>query len=312
VEETVKIAFFDDFQLGVVTDEGVVNVMDAVADIPRTGPHNLITGLIENFEAYRGKLEAAAKAGKAIPLADVRLRPPLPRPFNIDCMAVNYMEDGKRAEAAPINGFAKSPNGVIGQGDAMVMPDVPLTSFEAEAELGLVIGKTASNVPADQWRDYVFGYICFLDGSARGLPPSGNTFYQMKSRETFAPIGPWIVTADEIDDPQNLQVTLRCNGEVRQDFNTSDMAHKIPRCVEWVSSLHTLNAGDIIATGTNHGGLSSFMHGEQVELEIEKVGTLSVSVKDDLKRKWPSLTREQNGDWRTPTKQISGKYAPAS
>ncbi|MDP4593850.1 MAG: fumarylacetoacetate hydrolase family protein [Beijerinckiaceae bacterium] len=305
----MKIAYFNDFQLGVVTSEGVVNVMDVVADIPHTGPHDLITGLIADFETYRGKLEVAAKSGTAIPLGDVKLRAPLPRPFNIDCMAVNYMEDGKRSEAAPINGFAKSPNGIIGPGETMVMPDVPLSSFEAEAELGLVIGKTASNVPADQWRDYVFGYVNFLDGSARGLPPSGNTFYQMKSRETFAPVGPWIVTADEVDDPQNLQVTLRCNGDVRQDFNTSDMAHKIPRCVEWVSSLHTLNPGDIIATGTNHGGLSSFMNGDQIELEIEKVGILRVGVHDDLKRKWPPVTRMGGGDWRTPSKQISGKYA---
>ena len=306
----MKIAYFNDYQLGVVTDAGIVNVMDVVSGIPHTGPHNLITGLIENFEAWRGKLETAVKQGKAIPLGDVTLRAPLPRPYNIDCMAVNYMEDGKRSEAAPINGFAKSPNGIIGPGEDMVMPDVPLTAFEAEAELGLVIGKAASNVPADQWRDYVFGYVPFLDGSARGLPPAGNTFYQMKSRETFAPIGPWIVTADEIDDPQNLQVTLRCNGEVRQNFNTSDMAHKIPRCVEWVSSLHNLNPGDIIATGTNHGGLSSFMDGDQIELEIEKVGTLAVGVKDALKRKWPSVTREGGGDWRKPSQQIGGKYAP--
>ncbi len=306
----MKIAFYNDFQLGIVTSEGVVNVMDAVKDIPRTGPHDLIMGLIANFDTYRGKLDAAAKAGKATPLASVKLRSPLPRPFNIDCMAVNYMEDGKRSEAAPINGFAKSPNGVIGPGDDMIMPDVPLSSFEAEAELGLVIGKTASNVSAAKWRDHVFGYVCFLDGSARGLPPSGNTFYQMKSRETFAPIGPWIVTADEIEDPQNLHIVLRCNGEVRQDFNTSDMAHKIPRCVEWVSSLHTLNPGDVIATGTNHGGLSSFMDGDKVELDIEKVGTLTVGVKDALKRKWPSVTRMAGGDWRTSSKQIGGKYAP--
>ena len=306
----MKIAFFNDYRLGIVTGDGVVDVSDAVNDIPRTGPHDLIMGLIANFEAWRGKLETAAAAGKALPLKQVTLRAPLPRPVNIDCMAVNYMEDGTRAEPAPINGFAKTPNSVIGPGEAMVMPDAPLTSFEAEAELGLVIGKTAKNVPADRWREHVFGYVCFLDGSARGLPPAGNTFYQMKSRETFAPIGPWIVTADEIPDPQNLQVVLRCNGEVRQNFNTSDMAHKIPRCVEWVSSIHTLNPGDIIATGTNHGGLSSFMDGDKVELEIEKIGTLAVGVSDALKRKWPTHTRLAGGDRMKVSQQISGKYAP--
>ncbi|MCX7384680.1 MAG: fumarylacetoacetate hydrolase family protein [Alphaproteobacteria bacterium] len=102
--------------------------------------------------------------------------------------------------------------------------------------------------------DYVFGYTCFIDGSARGVP----AFYQMKSRETFAPIGPWIVTADEIANPQNLQVKLWNNGEIKQNFNTDDMAHKIARCIEWVSSVHTLLPGDILATGTNHRGLHAF------------------------------------------------------
>jgi len=95
-------------------------------------------------------------------------------------MAVNYMEDGTRAEPAPINAFHKSPNSVIGQGDTMVLPDVPATIFEGEAELALVIGKRASHVRASEAMDYVFGYLNFIDGSARGLPPSGNTFYQMK------------------------------------------------------------------------------------------------------------------------------------
>ena len=102
---------------------------------------------------------------------------------------------------------------------------------------------------------YVFGYINFIDGSARGLPPPGN-FYQMKSRDTFAPIGPYLVTADEITDPHKLQIKLWVNGTVKQNFNTDDMAHKIPRCIEWVTSIHTLEPGDILATGTNHRGLT--------------------------------------------------------
>src|SRR5258706_13939315 len=113
----------------------------------------------------------------------------------------------------------------------MVLPDVPATIFEGEAEVALVIGKRASNVKAADAMNYVFGYLNFIDGSARGLPPAGNTFYQMKSRETFAPIGPYIVTGDEIANPQNLQIKLWVNGTPKQNFNTSDMAHKIPRCI---------------------------------------------------------------------------------
>ena len=113
----------------------------------------------------------------------------------------------------------------------------------------------------------------------------------MKSRDTFAPIGPCIVTADEIADPQNLNITLTNNGAVMQKFNTDDMAHHIPRIIEWVSSIHTLEPGDIVATGTNHRGLNSFMDGDKIELTVEKIGTLKFSVKDELKRTWARTTR---------------------
>src|SRR4051794_25011073 len=287
----MKILYFNDFRLGVLNGQNVVDVMDVVRDIPHTGPHNLINGLIERFADYRGKLEQAASKAKGVPLSEVRIRPPLPRPHNIDCMAVNYMEDGTRTEPAPINAFHKSPSGVIGYDDTMVLPDVPASIFEGEAEVALVMRKRASHVKAADAMDYIFGYMNFIDGSARGLPPAGNTFYQMKSRETFAPIGPYIVTADEIKDPGNLQIKLWVNGTLKQNFNTSDMAHKIPRCVEWVTSIHSLEAGYILATGTNHRGLSSFQDGDVVELETEGLGRLRINVRDDLKRTWSRESR---------------------
>ena len=193
----------------------------------------------------------------------------------------------------------------------MVLPDVPATIFEGEAELGLVIGKTATNVPQADAYDHIFGYVNFIDGSARNLPPPGNTFFQVKSRDTFAPIGPYIVTADEIDDPQNLQVQLWNNGTLMQDFNTDDMAHKIPRCIEWLSSIHTLSPGDLVATGTNHRGLNSFMDGDKIELEVEGLGRLHFDVQDDLKRTWARDTRLQHhekGLDGAHTPQLTGKY----
>jgi 2-keto-4-pentenoate hydratase/2-oxohepta-3-ene-1,7-dioic acid hydratase in catechol pathway len=113
----------------------------------------------------------------------------------------------------------------------------------------------------------------------------------MKSRETFAPIGPYIVTADEISDPQKLQIRLWVNGVLKQNFNTSDMARKIPDCVEFISSIHTLEPGDILATGTNHRGLNAFQDGDTVELETEGLGRLTIKVRDDLKRTWTRETR---------------------
>ena len=227
-------------------------------------------------------------------------------------MAVNYMEDGTLSEPAPINAFHKAPEAVIGCGDTMVLPDVPATIFEGEAELGLVIGKTASNVSQANAYEHIFGYVNFIDGSARNLPPPGNTFFQVKSRDTFAPIGPYIVTADEIEDPQNLQLRLWNNGTLMQDFNTDDMAHKIPRCIEWLSSIHTLSPGDLVATGTNHRGLNSFMDGDKIELEVEGLGRLHFDVRDDLKRTWARDTRLQHhekGLDGAHTPQLTGKYA---
>ena len=213
----------------------------AVEAVPHTGPHDLISGVIERFEDLRTDLEAAASDGAVVALSSVRIRPPLPRPVTVVCMAVNYMEDGTREEPASINAFQKAPSAIIGEGGTMVLPDVPASVFEGEAELALVIGHRATQVSEAEAMDYVFGYTNFIDGSARGLHPG---FYQMKSRDTFAPIGPYLVTADEIADPQQLQIQLSNNGVLRQNFNSNDMAHNIARSIEFVTSIHTLEPGD--------------------------------------------------------------------
>ena len=307
----MKLVFFDDFKLGVVKGDTVVDMSNAVSGIEHTSAQDLIGKLIENFSQYRALLQEAVDGGSGIPLNQVRLRSPLPKPPNIICMAVNYMEDGTRDEPAPINAFQKSPNAVIGNGDTMILPDIPATIFEGEAEIALVIGKRASNVRQEDAYDHIFGYINFIDGSARGLQAGGNTFYQMKSRDTFAPMGPYLVTADEIDDPQNLDIKLWVNEDLKQSFNTDDMAHKIPRIIEWVSSIHELEPGDVIATGTNHRGLSALQNDDRVELAVQGLGTLQFNVQDDLNRSWDRTTRlemqEQGKEGTTP--QVSGKYA---
>ena len=310
----MKLMFFNDFRLGVVRGEEVVDVTSAAASVPHTGPHDLIVGVIEQFDTLRPRLEDAGKAGEGVPVGSVRIRPPLPRPRNIVCMAVNYMEDGTRTEPAPINAFTKSPNAIIGPGDTMVLPDAPATVFEGEAEVAVVIGKRAKNVKASDAMRHVFGYVNFIDGSARGLPPAGNVFFQMKSRDTFAPIGPCIVTADEIADPLKLQVKLWTNGKLMQNFNTDDMAHNIPRCIEWVSAVHTLDPGDILATGTNHRGLHAFQDGDRIELETQGLGRLTIEVSDALKRSWSRETRLERADKGLEglTPQLTGKYAKAS
>jgi 2-keto-4-pentenoate hydratase/2-oxohepta-3-ene-1,7-dioic acid hydratase in catechol pathway len=310
----MKLAFFDDFKLGVVTGDKVVDVSDVVKDIPRMGPQDVMRGVIEKFDQLKGKLADAAAKGQGKPVSQVKFRAPLPKPENIICMAVNYMEDGTLPEPAPINAFMKSPSAIIGDGDTMVLPDMAASVFEGEAEFAVVIGKKASHVKAADAMNYVFGYTNFIDGSARGVVPPTNVFYQMKSRDTFAPIGPYIVTADEIKNVGKMQVRLTNNGKLMQNFNTDDMAHKIPRCIEWLTAIHTLMPGDIVATGTNHRGLNPFMDGDKVELECEGLGVLHIKVQDKLKRKWARITRlqhKESGAEGVHTKQIGGKYAPA-
>ena len=309
----MKILFFDDFRLGILSGDNVIDVSDKVSGIPMVGPHDLINGLIENFDQYRSLLEKAVNSAQGVPISSVRIRPPLPRPVNIDCMAVNYMEDGTLTETPAINAFTKASNSVIGPNDTMVLQDIPATVFEGEGELGVVIGKRCYQVSQDDAMDYVFGYVNFIDGSARGLPPASNVFFQMKARETFTPIGPYLVTKDEIANPQELPIKLWVNGQIMQDFNTNDMAHNIKRCIEFISHVHTLEPGDIIATGTNHGGLNPFHDGDTVELECEGMGRLKVNIRDDLKRTWERTTRlaRKNKGLEPPhAPQLTGKYGP--
>ncbi len=309
----MKITFFNDWRLGVLKGaDRIVDVSAAVARIAPFQPHDVINTVIAEWASFKGPIADLVAREAGVALDSVQLRAPLPRPINIACMAVNYMEDGTRKEPAPINTFMKSPMSIIGPGDAMVLPDIPSTVFEGEAEIALVIGKTATNVKAADAMSHIFGYVNFIDGSARGVQPAAQSFYQMKSRDTFAPIGPWIVTADEIPDPQNLQVRLWNNGVLKQNYNTSDMAHKIPRCIEFVSAIHTLAPGDIIALGTNHRGLHAFQDGDKIELEVDGgLGRLKISVKDDLKRTWVRETRlERESKGLDPiATQTGGKYS---
>ncbi len=290
----MELALFDDFRLGVAKGDRVVDVSAAIEDVSHLEPHHRINRVIEGFDRYRPALSDLASRSEGVPLGQVRLRAPLPKPGAIICMAVNYMEDGTRAEPAPINAFLKSPRAVIGDGDTIILADDQAAIFEHEAELALVIGKRASRVKADDWRDYVFGYLNFIDVSSRGLgAPPMDSFFPTKSQFTSAPLGPYLVTADEIPDPLNLSFRLWVNGDIRQDYHTSDMAHKIARCIEWASSITTLEPGDVLATGTNHRGLGPLQDGDAVVMEIDGLGKLNLKVTDEQKRKWPRETRAQ-------------------
>ncbi len=278
----MKLALFNDFVPGLVVGERIVDVSDEVGEIAKLPPDQRMPRIIEEIDRLRPALEQAGR-GPGVPLAQVRLRAPLPRPSKIFCCIGNYKE-GTDTPVRPLDMFLKSPDAVIGPEDTVELPPAEATIFHHEAELAIVVGRRAKNVPVEQAAGHVFGYTCFIDVSARGI---GQRSFIGKSFDTFAPLGPWIVTADEIADPQALHVRLWDDGQLRHDYTTDDMEHPVPEVVSWASHIAALAPGDVIACGTNHQGLGPMQDGERVEIEIEHIGRMAVAVRDPLKRSWP-------------------------
>ena len=285
----MKLVLFNDHIPGVLKEDRVVDISSVVEGVPHLNGQTWMAGLIENFDQYRGAIEKAVKAADGVAIDTVRLRAPLPEPGRLVCMAGNYMEGA--GLVSDRDAFLKSPSSVIGDGDTIILPDCPVPHFHHEAELGVVVGKTSDHITAEEAKDNIFGFVNFMDVSARGLAPNGNnSFFWQKSWDTFGPMGPAITTADEVDDPQKLAVKLWVSGDLRQDVNTSDMGRSVYEVLEWVSWIITVKPGDVISTGTNHVGLGPIQDGDSVVMEIESLGPkLNLTVKDEWKRTWPRL-----------------------
>jgi len=274
---------------GLLTERGVVDISReaGVGYVPQL----TMASIIDRFESLRPTLERAQREAQAIPLEQVRLRAPLPRPGKILACIGNYWEHAQR-EARPVNMFMKNPDAVVGPGDVIELPEFTEPwMFMHEAELALVIKGPAKRVKAEDWRSAVFGYTCMIDVSARGegrftWPPGPPASWLGKSFDTFAPLGPCIATADEIKDPNDLHVRFWNDGQLRHNYNTDDMEHRVGELVAFATTVMTLNSGDIISCGTNHEGLGALQDGETVEIEIEKIGLMSLTVHDPLKRTW--------------------------
>ena len=293
----MKLALYNDYQLGVINDGHIVDAMSAVDGMTFRRPQDLIEEVIINWSDMRQRIEAAIEGKTGVPLGSVRLRPPVPKPPKLICAAVNYLEFGMR-EPAVLDAFLKSPTAVIGSGDTCELPPAPASVFHHEPELAFVIGREASKVEQDDALSYIFGYTNFLDMSARGLQGAvGNSFFLGKCWDTFAPMGPALVTADEIADPQNLQVRLWNNDEPRHDFPTSDMAHPIAELISEMSKITTLEPGDVIATGVNHQHIGAVQNGDVLRMEIEGLGPpLLINVSDPSHREWPRGIDKQFAD----------------
>lgn len=275
-----------DLTPGVLTDRGVVDIAALIR--PGHDPQQTMVNLIDDYESLKGALADAAETREAIDLAAVKLGPPLPRPGKmLNCIG-NYWENRDRP-AGELNMFLKNADCVIGPDDTIMLPafEEP-TSFMHEAELALVMKGPSKDVAAENWRDAVFGYTTAIDVTARG---EGRFTWKKlswmgKSFDTFAPLGPCIVTLDEIDDPNNLHVRFWNDGQLRHNYNTSDMEHPVPEVVAFATKIMTIKTGDVISCGTNHEGLGHLQNGEVVRIEIEGIGEMTLDVVDPLGRSW--------------------------
>ena len=219
----MKLAFFNDYRLGVIKADGIVDLSDAVSDISYRTPQELMTLVIEDFDNLRSTFADAAENGEVIALERVSFKPPLPRPGQLVCLAGNYIEPDSPTRG-DFNAFLKSPTGTVATEETVTLPEADVTVFHFEPELAIVIGKTAKHLTEENALDCVFGYTQFIDVSARGLPGG---FFLGKSWHTFAPMGPALVTADEVPDANALGVQLWINNRLQHDFSTNSMARFI-------------------------------------------------------------------------------------
>ena len=273
----MRIARFDDNRIGVVRDDVIVDVTDIVDPNPGSWPPVAMNRLIAEFAEYRGKLGRAA-SGKGLPLNSVKLLTPVPWPSKIIAYPVNYhahgIEMGSSYRANNQGFFLKPPSALSGPSDPIVLPVNAGRRIDYECELAIIIAKQGRDVPREAWRDYVFGYSCLIDAVIRGKEER----VTRKGFDTFCPVGPWIVTEDEIGDAaHSLQGRLWINGEIKQDANTRDLILDIPGMVEMAASVMTLYPGDIIAAGTP-AGVGPMQPGDKLRIAFERVGVMNLDI----------------------------------
>ena len=220
-------------------------------------------------------------------ISKYKLLAPIPNPNKIICLAFNYVDHAREQGLEPPEDPAlviKPRTALNNTGSDIICPDF-VTQLDYEIELALIIGKNCKNISTDEAAKAVFGYMIFNDVSARDIQSKDKQFTRGKSFDSFAPCGPWITTADEIKDVQNLKMTTKINGNLRQNSSTSNMFIKIPEIVSKISRVMTLEKGDIISTGTPAGVMLNkpnaifLKDGDKIEMEIENLGILNNTVR---------------------------------
>ncbi|MCI0148806.1 fumarylacetoacetate hydrolase family protein [Paraburkholderia sediminicola] len=281
----MQFVSFNNGRLGVMRGDEVVDVTELGGVDPSFWPPVGMVRFIEKFDKQSGLIRDALAIRPSIPLVDVRLDPPIRWPNKVVAFPANYhahidemrTENGSglvsRFKASGQGFFLKANSSLSGPADPIELPPLADREIHHECELGIVIGKRGRGIAQADSKDYIFGFTCLLDMVVRGKEER----VMRKSYDTFCPIGPWITTADEIPDFEQISLSLKVNGEVRQTASTRDLIVSIPEMVAMSSAVMTLEPGDIIATGTP-AGVGPVQHGDVLEISIEGVGSMRLPV----------------------------------
>lgn len=272
----MKLFRFNGGRIGISDGGRSVDVTDALGVDPGAWPPVQMVQFIADFDKKIAGL-IDDPAAKEIDVNSVRLEVPIEWPNKLLAYPANYQkhrDEMNSSNRANVNGFFLKANTTLsGPNDPILLPDLPGREIHHECELGIVIGKKGRHIARENAFDYIFGYACLIDMVIRG---NEERVYR-KSFDSFCPFGPWIVTADEVPDPENLQAKLWVNGELRQDANTRDLLLDIPGMIEMASRAATLLPGDIIATGTPEG-VGPVEPGDRVRIAIDHIGEMTLDV----------------------------------
>ena len=283
----MRLCRFDENRLGVVTERGIHDATAALVSLPSWRyPLPKFDPLVAELHRLKPALETAARSAPAVPLEKVRLLSPIANPGKIVAAPVNYRKHLEEVladkgihhgnlvnEIHRAGMFLKATSSLVGPGEGVELIHLDRRN-DHEVELAVIIGKTARDIRAADALGYVAGYCIGLDMTLRG--PEERSF--RKSPDSSTVLGPWWVTADEIGDPGQLQVSLAVNGEVRQNANTRELILGVPELVAWASSFYTLHRGDVLLTGTPQG-VGPVRPGDVMTASIEKIGEMEVRVR---------------------------------
>ena len=270
---------------GLIKDDRVATKDDIIYQTGIPIPLNIKDFLFEGwYDEVKDKISDTCFKDQ---LEKFRLLAPIPDPPKIICLTFNYPAHAKEQNLVspkePVI-FMKPRTTLCGTDSDIMCPNF-IKQLDYEVELAVIIGKTCKNVDESRSKDYIFGYMIFNDVSARDIQMRDKQFTRGKSFDTFAPCGPWITSADEVTNPQDLQLVTRINGQNRQDSSTKNMFIKIPSIISKLSNVMTLEKGDIIVTGTpdgvalNNPSTPFLKNGDKIEMEIEKLGRIQNTVK---------------------------------